>query len=45
MHGLERIPHEADQLVWQGYCFEVVDMDGNRVDKLLVRPLASAQEL
>lgn len=45
MHGLERIPREADQLVWQGYCFEVVDMDGNRVDKLLVRPLASAQEL
>ncbi len=36
MHRLERIPREADRLEWQGYSFEVVDMDGNRVDKLLV---------
>jgi putative hemolysin len=45
LHSLERIPREADQLEWQGYRFEVVDMDGNRVDKLLVRPLASAHEM
>ncbi len=43
MHGLERIPREADQFEWQGYCFEVVDMDGKRVDKLLVKPIAKGQ--
>ena len=45
MHALERIPREADQLEWQGYSFEVVDMDGNRVDKLLVRPVIPNQPL
>jgi putative hemolysin len=38
LHVLERIPSEADHFTWQGYRFEVVDMDGNRVDKLLVTP-------
>jgi putative hemolysin len=36
---LERIPREADHFEWQGYRFEVVDMDGKRVDKLLVSPI------
>jgi putative hemolysin len=36
MHVLERIPREADHFEWLGYRFEVVDMDGKRVDKLLV---------
>lgn len=40
MHVLERIPREGDHFVWQGYRFEVVDMDGKRVDKLLVNPIA-----
>jgi len=40
MHVLARIPREADCFEWQGYRFEVVDMDGKRVDKLLVTPLA-----
>ncbi len=39
MHVLERIPREADHFEWQGYRFEVVDMDGKRVDKLLVTPI------
>lgn len=43
MHVLERIPHEADHFEWQGYRFEVVDMDGKRVDKLLVSPIPSRQ--
>ncbi len=33
---LEHIPHEGEQIVWNGFSFEVVDMDGNRIDKLLV---------
>lgn len=39
MHVLERIPREADHFEWQGYHFEVIDMDGKRVDKLLVTPI------
>jgi putative hemolysin len=39
LHVLERIPRESDRFEWQGFCFEVVDMDGKRVDKLLVTPL------
>ena len=42
LHSLERIAREADQLEWQGYRFEVVDGDGNRVDQLLMRLIASA---
>jgi len=39
MHILERIPQEADSFEWRGYRFEVVDMDGKRIDKLLIAPL------
>ncbi|MBM3151590.1 MAG: HlyC/CorC family transporter [Chloroflexi bacterium] len=34
-----RIPHPADVFEWGGMRFEVVDMDGNRVDKALVTTL------
>jgi putative hemolysin len=37
MARLGRVPRVADELVWDDLCFEVVDMDGNRVDKVLVR--------
>ena len=43
MHVLERIPREADHFEWQGYRFEVLDMDGKRVDKLLVAPISRPQ--
>lgn len=33
---LGRIPAAADYFEWQGWRFEVVDMDGRRVDKVLV---------
>lgn len=39
MNSLGRIPHTADQFEWQGLRFEVVDMDGRRVDKVLVTTL------
>ncbi|BAY45975.1 putative hemolysin [Scytonema sp. HK-05] len=35
---LGRIPSAADNFEWQGMRFEVMDMDGNRVDKVLVVP-------
>jgi len=34
---LERIPATGDTLSWRGLVIEVVDMDGRRIDKLLVR--------
>lgn len=41
MHILERIPQEADAFDWRGYRFEVIDMDGKRIDKLLIAPLSA----
>lgn len=35
---LGRIPSMADSFMWNGLRFEVVDMDGRRVDKVLVVP-------
>ncbi|PIZ25534.1 MAG: hypothetical protein COY47_05415, partial [Chloroflexi bacterium CG_4_10_14_0_8_um_filter_57_5] len=36
MMHLRRIPKTAEQFEWNGPRFEVMDMDGNRVDKVLV---------
>jgi putative hemolysin len=36
---LGRIPTAADHFNWENFRFEVMDMDGNRVDKVLVMPL------
>jgi putative hemolysin len=37
---LGRLPRITDTVEWQGWCFEVVDLDGKRIDKVLVRRLA-----
>jgi putative hemolysin len=39
MMHLERVPLPGDHFEWGGLRFEVMDMDDNRVDKLLVVPL------
>jgi len=36
MARLGHIPHTADAFEWGGFRFEVVDMDGRRVDKVMV---------
>ena len=33
-----RLPSEGDYFAWNGYRFEIVDMDGPRIDKILVVP-------
>lgn len=33
---LKRLPHEGEHFVEQGWRFEVIDMDGRKIDKLLV---------
>ena len=35
---LRRLPREGDHFVVQGWRFEIVDMDGRKIDKLLVGP-------
>ena len=36
LHELERIPKTGDKIDWKGFKIEVMDMDGHRIDKLLV---------
>jgi putative hemolysin len=36
---LGRIPHAGDAFEWAGWRIEVVDMDGQRIDKVLAQPL------
>lgn len=43
MVGLGRVPAVSDSFQWEGWRFEVVDMDGNRVDKVLATPLERPQ--
>lgn len=33
-----RLPREGESVAWGGFRFEVVDMDGRRIDKVLIRP-------
>jgi putative hemolysin len=40
LYQLGVIPKPGDALDWDGWRFEVVDMDGNRIDRLLVIPRA-----
>jgi putative hemolysin len=39
MMSLRRVPQSADHFEWHGLRFEVIDMDGRRVDKVLVTTL------
>jgi len=39
MTFLGHIPQMSDHFEWEGYRFEVVDMDRNRIDRLLVKKL------
>jgi putative hemolysin len=41
MTSLGRLPQTADRFDWNTLTFEVMDMDGNRVDKVLVTTLAN----
>jgi len=36
LHELERIPQTGDKMEWRGFRIEIMDMDGHRIDKVLV---------
>ncbi len=42
IHCLGKIPRAADRFEYAGWTFEVMDMDGNRVDKVLATPQPSS---
>jgi putative hemolysin len=42
MMSLGKVPAAADHFEWNGMRFEVVDMDGNKIDKVLVLPQQAA---
>jgi putative hemolysin len=37
LHSLEHIPVTGEHFEWKGFSFEIVDMDGHRIDKILVK--------
>lgn len=37
LHELEHIPKTGEKLSWKGFKIEIVDMDGHRIDKVLVK--------
>jgi putative hemolysin len=41
---LGRLPNSTDRVDWDGWRFEVVDMDGKRIDKVLVAPITENPE-
>jgi putative hemolysin len=43
MTSLGRVPQATENFDWNGFRFEVMDMDGRRVDKVLVTKLPKAQ--
>jgi putative hemolysin len=44
MTFLGRLPHAGDEFTWEKLRFEVVDMDGFRVDKVLVAPFDQQEQ-
>jgi putative hemolysin len=41
---LGRLPNTTDRVDWDGWRFEVVDMDGKRIDKVLVAPISETMQ-
>ena len=44
LQELERIPKAGDKLKWRAFEIEIMDMDGHRIDKVLVTPSQQIQE-
>ena len=37
MNEMGKIPSQGDKIVWDKFEFEIIDMDGTRIDKILIR--------
>lgn len=45
MTRMGRVPRVTDRFEWEGFRFEIMDMDGNRVDKVLVSRVSPPQQV
>ena len=43
LEQLRRLPLLGERFEWNGFSFEIVDMDGARIDKLLVRKVGASE--
>ena len=41
LHELKHIPRTGETFEWRGFHFEIVDMDGHRIDKVVVKNLTA----
>ncbi|HQR53926.1 MAG TPA: hemolysin family protein [Burkholderiales bacterium] len=39
-----KVPRTGDKIEWEGWHFEIVDMDGTRIDKVLATPIVVAAD-
>jgi putative hemolysin len=44
LNRLEHIPETGEKLEWRGFTFEIIDMDAQRIDKVLVTPSEELQK-
>lgn len=44
LNRLEHIPETGEKLEWRGFTFEIIDMDAQRIDKVLVTPSQELQK-
>lgn len=44
LHELEHIPQTGETFEWKGFTFEIVDMDGHRIDKVMVKISSGIRE-
>ena len=42
--SMARIPQTGDHFEWDGLRFEIVDMDGRRIDRILVTSLTPVRD-
>ncbi|ACB95852.1 hemolysin family protein [Beijerinckia indica] len=45
LHQLEHLPEVGEEFSWDGWRFEIVDMDGRRIDKLLATRESESKSL
>ncbi|PZP49621.1 MAG: hemolysin [Pseudopedobacter saltans] len=47
LHNLEHIPVVGEKLVWKDFTFEILDLDGHRIDKVLAtrKPKSKEQDI
>ncbi len=36
LESLGHIPVEGEKVIWKNFVFEIIDMDGRRIDKILI---------